>query len=88
MSKVTHDENTVRFVCLGCGQRHAFNVCANHQEPVYRWNENSQSPTIYGTLQLDTDEYQCHLAIRAGVLQFLSYCTHRLAGHSEKMRDE
>lgn len=65
------------FWCLGCDMLHAFTT------PRWTRTGTDEAPTFAPSLlctfgKESTD--RCHLFLRAGELQFLNDCTHKLAG--------
>lgn len=69
------------FFCPGCKCYHGF------KEGVWTFDGNLESPTVYPSL-LTTGENTCHLFIRKGKLEFLSDCSHELAGRIVDMKDD
>lgn len=78
------------FPCPGCGCSHGFN-----KKWTLAWNNGKPtiSPSIlvrHGRYHED-DSYEkivCHLFIRDGKIQYLSDCTHALAGKTVDMEKE
>jgi hypothetical protein len=72
------------FQCPGCGYSH---WVRDHGKP--RWSifglENN-SPTVSPSI-LVRGQYRCHSFIRDGNIQFLSDCTHNLAGKTVELPD-
>lgn len=72
-------------------------------QPVWTWNESVTSPTFHpsvdceGTEPSDDPEkfddpkfdkpYKCHVIITDGMINFLTDCTHSLAGQTVPMPD-
>jgi len=75
------------FFCPGCNEAHALRV--NTQAPYsgWTWNNDLESPTFKPSLKCtvnckdpDRPNRVCHSFITDGKIQFLSDCTHDLAG--------
>lgn len=70
------------FECPGCGCLHFFND---------RWtfDGNTEKPTVSPSILVTYDgadkKTRCHLFIRNGMIEFLSDCTHELAGKTVPM---
>jgi hypothetical protein len=85
LAKVTvHEDGAVSFECPGCGERHGINI-----NPRHRWefNGDKDRPTIRPSI-LVRSGYYCHSFVTDGKIQYLSDCTHRLAGQTVEMLDE
>ena len=55
--------------------------CPSPGKPLWEFNGNFESPTFVPSLMMrHGDSAVCHLFLRNGVLEFLSDCTHELAG--------
>jgi hypothetical protein len=79
------------FFCPGCKYYHAVAVQPgrNEQGATWSWNGDMEKPTFEPSVLTErgTDR-QCHLFVRDGSIQFLSDCTHELAGQTVPMEDE
>ena len=71
------------FFCPGCECAHFFNT------KTWSWNGSMDKPTIspsilmMGGIREDTKgEDRCHSFVRDGRIQFLSDCSHKLAGQT------
>jgi len=78
------------FICPGCRHpAHGFRVTG--PEPRWSWNGDPNHPTVEGSvLTISGNEHgptRCHLFIRDGKIQYLSDCTHALAGQTVNMED-
>lgn len=95
---LTDDYGIVRlwFWCPGCDEPHAPVVATplhpNGSEPVWTWNGDLENPTIspsvlvrYGRLSGQEPVRVCHLFLKEGKLEFLSDCTHELAGQTVEL---
>lgn len=80
----------VAFWCPGCDQAHAFGV-----EPpaklIWSWDRNVEAPTFNPSLLIQSFNHAgptpvlesvCHSFVRQGRIEFLSDCTHALAGQT------
>lgn len=83
------------FKCPGCGHRHL--IYTKEQSPggpKWGFNGDIDKPTFTPSLMVNRPgEYHvaiypvCHSFIREGKIQFLSDCTHALAGQTVEMED-
>ncbi len=77
------------FDCPGCGYMHG--VWTQHPDgdpagPKWQFNGNVERPTVTPSLFVH-GQYECHSFITDGRIQFLSDCTHRLAGQTVEIPD-
>ena len=75
------------FRCPGCGSTHSLNLdrCSR---PCWSWNGSSTSPTISPSVLVRWGidfSLCCHSFVRDGQIQFLSDCTHSLAGKTVQL---
>lgn len=86
------DGGQVFFECPGCKVPHGINVGAG-AGPRWQWNGNVDRPTFspsilvrypWGSPQV---EKICHSYVTDGRIQFLSDCTHILAGQTVDIPD-
>ncbi len=88
------------FHCPGCGHSHVYitswRTGASRQEPVWEFNGNLESPTFKPSLLYNGNpdpKFQnpavprCHLYVTNGQIQYLSDCSHALAGKTIPMED-
>lgn len=87
------------FECPGCGCAHTFRT--EGPAPVWKWDGDEDRPTFSPSLVIETGptdpsawppghvpaSTRCHLFLRGGRLQFLSDCTHELAGQTVDLPD-
>lgn len=74
------------FHCPGCGYGHFF----DHR---WTWNGSTTAPTFRASLLIGgvvgevgaPREHRCHLFVTDGKIQYLSDCTHELAGKTVEM---
>lgn len=71
------------FYCPGCEEHHFFRVGAG--EPSWQFNGDMLKPTVTPSIRV-RGEGTCHLYIRNGKIQYLSDCTHGLAGQTVPLR--
>lgn len=91
------DRNDVIWDCPGCGIYHRVQT-APDKKPKWDWNGNRESPTISPSVLVrwtktsddgltKISDVVCHCFVREGKIQFLSDCTHQLAGQTVDMKD-
>lgn len=84
------------FHCPGCEHGHVYYVkppkgdpdwIKNHK-PLWTWNGSLDKPTFRASLlNTSSNGERCHLFVTDGTIQFLSDCTHKLAGQTIVMED-
>lgn len=68
--------------CAGCGIMHAVPV-VGLSGPVWHWNGSLDAPTLApSVMNKGRLGVTCHIFMRAGVVEFLSDCSHDKAGQS------
>lgn len=79
------------FVCPGCKSGHGPTIDRGNRDPncaLWTWNGNADRPTLAPSLVYRVDfsdgrpSKVCHSFIREGRIEFLSDCTHALAGQT------
>lgn len=82
------------FVCPGCvslgagSGLHMLAVNSTTKTPSWDWNEDGILPTLSPSILTRYSENGvCHSFLRNGIFEFLSDCTHSLAGQSVPMVD-
>ena len=86
------EDNHYMFWCPGCEMHHSVTVNGykNNKNAGWGWNGDTVNPTftpsILVTWSWKEDKKRCHSFIRDGVWEFLSDCTHKLAGQKVPMR--
>lgn len=83
----------ISFWCPGCDSAHVVSVGATS----WSWDGNVDAPTISPSIlvtydgpdagQDDAPPARCHSFVRSGVIEFLSDCTHALAGQHVPLPD-
>lgn len=70
----------LRFDCPGCNSAHVITI-APHPNP-WEWNGDTDHPTIAPSVLVTGGEHniRCHSFVRDGRIEFLTDCTHALAG--------
>lgn len=79
--KMADGAKFIEWWCPGCKQRHAIRV------PGWTWNENEESPTFNPSVGVNLgrpnpEAHVCHTYVREGQIQFLTDCSHDLAGQT------
>jgi len=83
------DGNQLFFECPGCKILHGINVGVG-KGPRWGWNGSADKPTFTPSIKTHYPhgggaEITCHSFITDGRIQFLSDCTHELAGQTVDM---
>ena len=77
-------DNHLVFHCLGCDMIHVV-------DERWTFNNDFNKPTISPSLKVsypyNDEEHICHSFIRDGIMQYLSDCTHHLAGKTIEIPD-
>lgn len=80
------------FCCPGCAEimsndgLHMLPVNNNIKSPSWKWNGSVDLPTLEPSILTRYNEDKiCHCFLRDGVFEFLSDCTHSLAGQKIKI---
>ena len=71
------------FYCPGCEYSHAF-----LEDGHWRFDGNEECPTFEPSLlhrASDGAKFTCHIFVRGGKIQYLTDCTHKLAGQTVDM---
>lgn len=77
--KVRHKDDHVGFHCPGCDDYHQIRTGENG----WTWDGSLDAPTFSPSLLVTYhDDRRCHSFVRAGRIEFLSDCTHDLAGQT------
>jgi hypothetical protein len=79
-----YQDDRIAFKCPGCKAEHVLNSswAFNGTDDVPTF-----APSVLVTRSWQTTPYRCHLFIRSGQLEFLTDCTHELAGKTVPMED-
>lgn len=86
----TNRGSGVSFWCPGCQEMHAISV-----KPLggagWEWDGNADAPTFAPSILVTYDgadgSTRCHSFVRTGQIEFLTDCTHALAGRSVPLPD-
>lgn len=72
------------FYCPGCQHNHSFRTSRGTETsgPQWTFNGDTYSPTFSPSLVYEAKDGRprCHLFLRDGRIEFLSDCSHKLAG--------
>lgn len=64
----------------------AFDAGARGNAVTWTWNESRDTPTLTPSLLTKySDAYVCHCFVTDGKIQFLTDCTHALAGQTVEL---
>lgn len=93
MAKVIHvDEGAAKgylFDCPGCLQSHIFYTERSNAGPAWGFNQNLEKPTFNPSLIChwgnESGPQVCHFFVTGGNIQFLSDCTHAMAGKTTQL---
>lgn len=76
------------FLCPGCQMLHGVRIDPASQHPRWDWNGDVNKPTFSPSILVQypwgeqREERRCHSFVRDGRIEFLSDCTHELAGQT------
>lgn len=83
-------EGRLTFFCNGCDMPHSISV-GEGQGPRWTYNGNADSPTFTPSVLVSWTERDqpkvCHSFVTDGRIQYLSDCTHSLAGQVVDLPD-
>lgn len=85
------DPGCLFFFCPGCQNLHPIYVFPSTHPQQWVWDGNVDAPTFSPSLLVEYNWgaphvlVRCHSFIRAGKIEFLSDCTHALAGQTVAM---
>lgn len=88
-------ENFIGYMmaCPGCGSHHVIRTVIKGKEPVWKFEGTEENPTFSPSIlarELNEEgkpKRVCHFFIKEGVIDFLTDCTHSLAGKKVPMKD-
>ena len=78
------------FFCPGCDMPHEVRITAD-KSPRWAFDGNDAAPTVSPSILVtwtwgpEHEQRRCHSFLRAGRLEFLGDCTHRLAGQTVEL---
>lgn len=81
-------ETSLSFLCPACKEEHTIPVTTGAKEPqAWLWNGDIEKPTLQPSLLVNVGGSNptmpiCHSFVTDGKIQFLSDCTHELAGQT------
>jgi len=99
LSKTIDGQESMWFWCVPCNTHHRFITKRGVDEvPVWDFDGNLESPTFSPSLLCNgrakaedlfphTKSHRCHLFLRAGMVEYLSDCTHEAAGTTVPVQD-
>lgn len=78
------------YYCPGCECDHAvYTKETDWNKVIWEFDGNLESPTVSPSIHIQmAKNHCCHLFIRNGKIEFLSDCTHKLAGKTVDMEDQ
>jgi hypothetical protein len=87
-AKVATD-NRLHFWCPGCDEAHGIRYRHPFPGPDWSWNRDLERPTINPSVlvQGGSQNGRCHSYVTDGKIQFLTDCTHTLAGKTVELPD-
>lgn len=88
MRAKTATSNRLHFWCPGCNIAHGIRYNPGGEDThVWEWNGDREKPTISPSILVQGGSYNhvCHSFVRDGQIQFLSDCTHELAGQTVEL---
>lgn len=94
ISKISNQEGYIIFDCPGCKCAHSIPVVIGaHQTGSWGWNGSMDKPTftpsiLYNVGRKNPTEHLCHSFVKDGMIQFLSDCTHELAGQTVELPEQ
>lgn len=84
-------DGLLMFHCPGCECAHGVRPQGPGPSPQWGWNGSMDRPTFSPSLLVTTDYPDhrdvCHSFVRDGQIQFLTDCTHGLAGRTVEIPD-
>jgi hypothetical protein len=96
MSKLLKIENDLQqhgggnftFYCPGCKIHHSIWTSESRvKHPVWEFNGNVDSPTFRPSILVTFPGHICHSYVTDGKIQYLTDCTHELAGQTIDLPD-
>ena len=87
--KVNPTNNSVWYWCPGCQSNHRITFRGEHS---WTWNGDLEKPTFNPSILVNAGQEcpsvpRCHHFVRDGKIEYLSDCTHQLAGKTVEMED-
>lgn len=84
----------IAFWCPGCDKAHRVRTDGPggmFNQGKWEWDGNIEAPTINPSIKVQTTfigaSVICHSFVKAGQIQFLGDCTHKLAGQTVPLPD-
>lgn len=72
--------------CPACGCGHGVNLDPGREAPLWTLTGTLEKPTIRASILVRSDKH-CHVYITDGMIQYLSDCSHAMAGQTVPMED-
>lgn len=72
----------MHFYCPGCKRPHTVNVRPENHTVAWGYNGNPEKVTFTPSILTQRHDGTCHSFVTDGRIQFLSDCTHELAGQT------
>jgi len=100
--KIENTKGQYLFECPGCGDSHSVTTCnEGYPHPIWTFNGDINKPTVSPSILVRypanpnaMEEFKewrkervCHSFVKGGMIQFLSDCTHKLAGQTVELPD-
>lgn len=91
----TREGGVIAFWCPGCKESHGVGINSGAAGRSWTFNDNPEAPTfspsvlvtMRGDPEEGIDQEICHSFVSDGRIQFLSDCTHELAGQTVPLPD-
>lgn len=85
VKRISRNGGRLKFWCPGCDDAHVIAVAPS--EDPWEWDGDTTEPTISPSIlvQGGARNITCHSFIRGGRIEFLSDCTHELAGQTVEL---
>ena len=87
---VSNEPGKFIFYCPGCKVYHG--IWTEVDGPTWEFDRDMTNPTVSPSILVtyprEGGNDICHSFVKAGVIQFLSDCTHELAGQTVKLKPE
>ena len=88
--KIENTKGQYIFYCPGCKCHHAvWTENEGYEHPIWGWNKDVEKPTVSPSIKVEyhgADKNTiCHSFIRNGNIEYLSDCTHELAGKTVEL---
>lgn len=101
MSRLRSSASGKMFMCPGCREMHVVTIVPDGARPCWSWSGSDDRPTFSPSILVTWSEpsdvpeefddesrdrqMRCHSFVRDGRIEFLSDCTHALAGQTVEL---